>query len=101
MDDTRSGLTLAHTFRIGRDGDNYLFCSRQSEMKCCSSSIVGGRPQAAAMRLDNRTTDGQSHAAALRLGRIKRRKDLFCLLLLLWQTHARVTDRELELTVLQ
>src|SRR6266571_7305409 len=68
-------------------------------MKGCTSSVVGSRPHAAAMRLHNGTADGQSHAAALRLGGKKRRKDLIHLLH--WQPHARVTDRELELTVLQ
>ncbi len=51
------------------------------------------------MRLHNGTADGQSHAAALRLGRKERRKDLFHLLR--GQPHACVADRELELTVLQ
>jgi hypothetical protein len=73
--------------------------SRQGEMKGCSSSVVRGRPQAAAMRLHNGTADGQSHAAALGLGGKERRKDLIHLLR--WQPHARVTDRELELTVLE
>src|ERR1700730_10264304 len=60
---------------------------------------MSGCPETATVRLHNGTADSQSHAAALRLGRIKRRKDLFHLLL--WQSHARVTDGELELTVLQ
>jgi hypothetical protein len=42
---------------------------------------------------------GQSHAAALRLGGKEGRKDLIHLLH--GQSHARVTDRERELTVLQ
>src|SRR6266849_9094144 len=132
MDGTRSGLTLAHTFRIGRDGEQLPFlrsacpgldpyhreaapgntksrsgcwhlqdfgCGRQSEIKRCTSSIVGGRPQTASVRLHNGTADGQSHPAALRLGGKECRKDLIHLLR--WQPHARVTDRELELTVLQ
>ena len=68
-------------------------------MKCCTSSIVSGRPQPAAVRLHDGTADGQSHAAALRLGGKERRKDLIHLLRR--QPHALVTDRELELTVLQ
>ena len=51
------------------------------------------------MRLHNGTADGQPHAAALRLGSKERREDLIHLLR--WQSHAGVTDRELELTVLQ
>jgi hypothetical protein len=51
------------------------------------------------MRLHNGTADGQSHAAALRLGRKECRKDLIHLLP--WQSHACVTDRELELTALE
>src|SRR5207245_7567356 len=73
--------------------------SRQGEMKGCPSSIIGRGPQPAAMRLHNGMADGQSHAAALRLGGKERRKDLIHLLP--WQSHAGVTDRELELTVLQ
>src|SRR5713101_1626030 len=74
-------------------------CGRQSEMKGCTSSVVGGCPQPATVRLHNGTADGQPHAAALRLGGKECRKDL--LHLLHWQPHACVTDRELELTVLQ
>src|SRR5271168_1639587 len=68
-------------------------------MKSCTPSTVGACPQLPAMRLHNGTADGQPHAAALRLGGKERRKDLIHLLH--WQPHARVTDRELELTVLQ
>src|SRR6266436_5534853 len=91
-----SGLIQASQVDLTR----YLgHMSRQGEMKGGSSSIVGGRPQPAAMRLHNGTANGQSHAAALRLGGKERRKDLIHLLR--WQPHACVTDRELELTVLQ
>src|ERR1700719_4292364 len=68
-------------------------------MESCAPSTVGACPQPAAMRIHNRTADGQSHAAALRLGGKERRKDLIHLLR--WQPHACITDRELELTVLQ
>src|SRR5580704_16959044 len=78
----------------------WLRCfGRQIEMKGRTSSMVNGRPQPTAVRLYNGTADGQPHAAALRLGGKERRKDLIHLLR--WQPHARVTDRELELTVLQ
>src|SRR5467141_2814898 len=73
--------------------------SRQCEMKGGSSCIIGRGPQPAVMRLHNGTADGQSHAAALRLGGKERRNDLVHLLH--WQPHPRVTDRELELIVLQ
>src|ERR1700676_3828837 len=68
-------------------------------MKSCARSTVGACPQLPAMRLHNGTADGQPHTATLRLGGKERRKDLIHLLR--WQPHARVTDRELELTVLQ
>src|SRR6266481_901085 len=91
-----SGLIQASQVDLTR----YLgHMSRQGEMKGGSSSIVGGRPQPAAMRLHNGTANGQSHAAALRLGGKERRKDLFHLLLR--QPHASVTDGEEQLTVLQ
>src|SRR5690349_441035 len=72
--------------------------SWQGEMKGGSSSIISSGPQLATVRLHNRATDGQPHTAAMRLGGKERRKDLIHLLG--WQTHARVADRELELTVL-
>jgi hypothetical protein len=132
MDGARSRLTLAHTFRIGSDGEQLPFlrsacpgldpyhresapgntksrpscwhlqdfgCGRQGEMERCTPSVVRRGPQTASVRLHNGTTDGQPHAAALRLGSKERRKDLIHLLR--WQPHARVTDRELELTALQ
>src|SRR5216684_8820922 len=68
-------------------------------MKSCAPAAVGACPQLPAMRLHDGTADGQPHAAALRLGGKECRKDLIHLLR--WQPHARVTDRELELTVLQ
>src|SRR5467141_2884115 len=68
-------------------------------MKSYAPSTIGAGPQLPAMRLHNGTADGQPHATALRLGGKERRKDLIHLLH--WQPHARVTDRELELTVLQ
>src|ERR1700722_8384116 len=68
-------------------------------MKSCASSTVGSGPQPAAMRLDYGTANGQSHAAALRLGREKRRKDLVSTAT--WQSRTGVADRELELAVLQ
>src|ERR1700758_5684232 len=68
-------------------------------MKSCAPSTVGACPQLPAMRLHNGTADGQPHAAAMRLGSKERREDL--IYLLRGQPHARVTDRELELTVLQ
>src|SRR6266852_2238421 len=68
-------------------------------MKSCAPSTVGACPQPAAMRLHNGAADGQPHAAALRLGRKECREHLVHPLR--WQPHAGVTDRELELTVLQ
>ena len=68
-------------------------------MKSCAPSTVGACPQLPAMLLHNGTADGQPHAADLRLGGKERRKDLIHLLH--WQSHARVANRELELTVLQ
>src|SRR6266481_9261567 len=68
-------------------------------MKSCAPSAVGTCPQLPTMRLHNGTADGQPHPAALGLGGKERRKDLIHFLR--WQPHASVTDRELELTVLQ
>src|ERR1700691_1232984 len=68
-------------------------------MKSSAPSTIGACPQLPAMRLHNRTADGQPHSAALRLGGKERRKDLIHLRR--WQSHAGVTDRELKVTVLQ
>src|SRR5207253_9110455 len=65
-------------------------------MKCGTSSVVGIRPQPAAMRLHDGTADGQSHAAALRLGGKERRKDLIHLLR--WHPTTGTPARELSLT---
>src|SRR6266404_7127989 len=72
---------------------------RQCEIKSCTSSLVSSRPQPTAMRLHNGTADSQSHSAALRLGRKECRKHLVPPFS--WQPHACVTDRELEVTVLE
>src|SRR6266436_8005809 len=42
MDGTRSGLTLAHTFQIGRDGEQLPFCSRLALASIC---ITARQPQ--------------------------------------------------------
>jgi len=44
----------------------------QSELEGRPSVFIGYRPQFSAVRLDNRTTDRQSHAQPLRFGRIER-----------------------------
>src|SRR6266705_6392206 len=84
---------------LGNQGCWLRYLDRQGEMKGRSSSIISGRPQPAAMRLHNGTADGQPHPAALRFGGEKRRKDLVNTLGR--QSRPHVTDRELELTVLQ
>src|SRR3984957_6050055 len=68
-------------------------------MKSCTPSFIGHCPQLSAVRLHDGTADGQSHATTLRLGGKEGRKDLVHLLR--WQPHSGVTDRELELTVLE
>src|SRR5579863_9595023 len=68
-------------------------------MKSRADFSVGACPQPATMRLHNRTADGQPHATALRLGGKECRKDLIDLFR--WQPHSRVSDRKLELSVLQ
>jgi hypothetical protein len=43
---------------------------RQDELKRCARSGIRSRPQPAAVRLDNRAADPQSHSGALRFGRV-------------------------------
>jgi hypothetical protein len=49
---------------------------RQGEMKCCSSSIVSGRPQPPPMRLHNGTADSQSMPLPCGLPRNQRSRRL-------------------------
>jgi hypothetical protein len=48
----------------------------QRELKSRAPSRVGGRPPAAAIGLDDRSTDREPHAGALRLGREECTEDL-------------------------
>jgi hypothetical protein len=48
----------------------------QDELKCCTRPGIRGRPQPAAVRLDNRAADRQSHSGALSFGRDERTEDL-------------------------
>src|SRR5580693_7592098 len=48
---------------------------RQRELKSGAPSRIGAGPQMAAMRLNDPTTDGESHACSIRLGGEKRLKD--------------------------
>ena len=50
---------------LGNQGSWLHYLGRQCEMKDCTSSIVSGRPQPAAMRFHDGTADRQPHAAAL------------------------------------
>jgi hypothetical protein len=69
----------------------------QGELKACARPGVGGGPQAATMRFDDGTADGQSHAGELRLGSKECTEDL---LRLFWlKSHARIADRDQELTI--
>jgi len=52
----------------------------QRELKDCTPTGIGGDPQAAAMRFDDGTADGQSHAGTLALGGIEDVKNFLDLL---------------------
>src|SRR5207247_993740 len=69
----------------------------QGELKRCGSRGVCDGPQAAAMRFDDGSADGQSHSCALRFGREEGIEDLLRLFRL--QSHARIADRDQELTI--
>src|ERR1700741_2364261 len=70
---------------------------RQDEVKSCAPSGGAGGPQAAAMRLNDRPTDRQPHTGPLIFGRKECLENLFRLL---WgQSHARIADRDQQLTV--
>ena len=48
----------------------------QGELKSCAARRVAGDPQAAAVRLNDRPTDGQPHTSAVILGRKECSEDL-------------------------
>src|SRR6516162_8498387 len=90
---------------VGQPSQPFELCSpmcghfdRKRELKRCTWPGVGGGPQATAVRFDNRPTDGQSHAGALRFGGKERLEDLFRLFLVL--SHPRIDDRDQNLTIL-
>src|SRR5467141_4643606 len=70
---------------------------RQGELKGCATGGVSVGPQAAAMRLNDRPTDGQPHTSPVILGRKECLEDL--LRLLLRQSHAGIAHRNQQLTV--
>ena len=67
-------MELVTRLCVGRDSYG------QCELKRCATRGVGGGPQAAAMRLNDRSTDGQAHAGSIILGREECLEDLVCLL---------------------
>src|SRR5580700_7172400 len=62
----------------------------QSELKSGAPAGSAGSPQAAAMRLNDRTTDGQPHTSPIILGREECLEDLFRLLLA--QSHTGIAN---------
>jgi len=60
------------------------------ELKSCTPAGGAGGPQAAAMRLNDGTTDGQPHTSPVILGRKECREDP--VRLLLGQSHAGIAD---------
>src|SRR5438128_12465909 len=71
---------------------------RQGELKSCAPPRGTGGPQASAMRLDDRATDGQPHTSAVILGRKESTEDL--VRLLRRQSHTGIADRDQQLTII-
>ena len=69
----------------------------QGELKSCAPAGGAGGPQAAAMRLNDRPTNGQPHTSPVILGRKECLEDLVPLLR--GQSHAGIADRDQQLTV--
>ena len=67
-------------------------CGGESEPKGCTPAGAVGCPKAAAMRLNDRATDGQPHPSAGVLGRKKCPEDLVCMLAR--QSHTGIADRD-------
>src|SRR5882724_7677431 len=71
--------------------------SGQGELKRCTAPGSAGGPQAAAMRLDDRTADGQPHTSPVIFGRKECIEDLFRLLR--GKSHTGITDRDQQLSI--
>jgi hypothetical protein len=69
--------------------------SGQGELKRCTAPGSAGGRQAAAVRLDVRTADGQPHTSPVISGRKDCIEDLFRLLR--GKSHAGITDRDQQL----
>src|ERR1700680_4895773 len=69
----------------------------QGELKSCTPPGGAGGPQAAAIRLNDRPTDGQPHTSPIILGRKKCPEDL--VRLLRGQSHAGIADRDQHLSI--
>jgi len=69
----------------------------QGEPKSCTPPGGAGGPQAAAMRLNDRPTDGQPHTSPVILGRKKCPEDLVGLLRR--QSHTSIADRDQQLSI--
>src|SRR5713101_2911941 len=71
--------------------------SGQGELKRCTAPGSAGGPQAAAMRLDDRTADGQPHTSPVIFGRKECIEDLFRLFR--GKSHTGITDRDQQLSI--
>src|SRR5580700_5885822 len=78
--------------------ENSYNCRWQSEMKCRSFPRVGRCPHTSSVRLNNRTTDRQPHAAAFWFRRKEGIKNAVCFVG--GQSDTRIADRDLNLVVL-
>src|SRR5271165_3981298 len=89
-------ISVASAFKL--PAASRLSLAGQCELKDGTPFCVGARPQAAAMRLDDPPTDGQSHTGALRFCREECVEN--ALGLIDRKTDARITHRNLELAML-
>src|SRR6267378_5096898 len=71
--------------------------SGQGELKRCTAPGSAGGQQAAAMRLDDRTADGQPHTSPVIFGRKECIEDLFRLLR--GKSHTGISDRDQQLSI--
>jgi hypothetical protein len=89
--------TPRHIMLLGSDPPRRQDRGGQGELKSCAAAGGGSGPQASAMRLNDRPTDGQPHTSPIILGRKECLKDLVPLLRR--QSHAAIADRDQQLTV--
>ena len=99
ISDTRNSVGLSKAMQLVPSTRHKVWCERQSEMKCCSFPRAGRCPHTSSVRLNNRTTDRQPHAAAFWFRGKECLENVICFVG--GQSDTCIADRDLDLDVLR